>query len=111
MVVLPKSTFVFFNILYSSLAHDGLNTSHQQFRVDMNVSKALAKNKWNLNLAVTDLLNTYSNRKWMQIADVLNWSVGNNTVRKVELTVSYNFNSTHSKFRGTGAGNAEQRRL
>lgn len=111
MVVLPKNTFVFFNILYSSLAHDGLNTSHQQFRVDMNVSKALAKNKWNLNLAVTDLFNTYSNRKWMQTADVLNWSVGNNVMRKVELTVSYNFNSTRNKFRGTGAGNAEQRRL
>ncbi len=111
MVLLPKDTYVFFNILYSSLAHDGLNTNHQQFRIDMNVSKALAKNKWNLNLSVTDLFNTYSNRKWMQTVDVLNWGVGNNTVRKVELTVSYSFNGTRSKFRGTGAGNAEQQRL
>ena len=111
VVSLPKDTYVFFNILYSSLAHDGLNTNHQQFRVDINMSKALAKNKWNLNLSVTDLFNTYSNRKWMQTADVVNWSVGSNTVRKVELTVSYNFNSTRNKFRGTGAGNAEQRRL
>ena len=111
MVVLPKDTYVFCNILYSSLAHDGLNNSHQQFRVDMNISKALAKNKWNLNLSVTDLFNTYSNRKWMQTANVLSWSVGNNTMRKVELTVSYSFNSTRSKFRGTGAGNEEQRRM
>ena len=49
--------------MYSSLAHDGLNTSHQQFRVDMNVSKSLAKKRWNINLSVTDLLNTYANRK------------------------------------------------
>lgn len=111
MVVLPKDTYVFCNILYSSLAHDGLNNSHQQFRVDMNISKALAKNKWNLNLSVTDLFNTYSNRKWMQTADLLSWSVGNNTMRKVEFTVSYSFNNTRSKFRGTGAGNEEQRRM
>lgn len=111
MVVLPKDTYVFCNILYSSLAHDGLNNSHQQFRVDMNISKALAKNKWNLNLSVTDLFNTYSNRKRMQTADVLSWSVGNNTMRKVEFTVSYSFNNTRSKFRGTGAGNEEQRRM
>ena len=97
--------------MYSSLAHDGLNTSHQQFRVDMNISKALAKNKWNLNLSVTDLFNTYSNRKWMQTADVLTWGNGSNTVRKVELTVSYNLNSTRSKFRGTGAGSTERSRM
>ncbi len=97
--------------MYSSLAHDGLNTSHQQFRVDMNVSKSLAKKRWNINLSVTDLLNTYANRKWMQTADVLTWGNGSNTVRKVELTVSYNFNSTRSKFGGTGAGSAEQHRL
>lgn len=88
-----------------------MNNSHQQFRVDMNISKALAKNKWNLNLSVTDLFNTYSNRKWMQTANVLSWSVGNNTMRKVEFTVSYSFNNTRSKFRGTGAGNEEQRRM
>ena len=111
MVMLPKDTYIFLNILYCSLAHDGLNTNHQQFRVDMNISKALAKNKWNLNLSVTDLFNTYSNYKWMQTANVVSWGVGNNTVRKVELSVSYNFNATRSKFRGTGAGNAEQRRL
>ncbi len=67
----------------------------------MNVSKSLAKKRWNINLSVTDLLNTYANRKWMQTADVLTWGNGSNTVRKVELTVSYNFNSTRSKFRGT----------
>ena len=77
----------------------------------MNVSKSLAKKRWNINLSVTDLLNTYANRKWMQTADVLTWGNGSNTVRKVELTVSYNFNSTLSKFRGTGAGSAEQHRL
>lgn len=111
VVTLPKDTYAFLNIMYSSLAHDGLNTSHQQFRVDLNVSKSLAKNRWNLSLSVTDLFNTYANRKWMQTDSVLSWSYGSNTMRKAELTVSYNFNGTRSKYRGTGAGSSEQRRL
>ena len=47
----------------------------------------------------------------MQTADVLTWGNGSNTVRKVKLTVSYNFNSTRSKFRGTGAGSTERSRM
>ena len=36
---------------------------------------------------------------------------GSNTQRCIQLSVSYNLNSTRSKFRGTGAGSTERSRM
>ena len=39
------------------------------------------------------------------------WKDCYNYERRVGITLTYNFNVSHSKYKGTGAGNDEKRRL
>ena len=96
---------------YSSLAHANLTTRHQNFVADLRLTKSLLKNKLNLSLSANDLFNTSSRYRYTQIHDIMLIQDGSNTQRCIQLSLSYNLNSTRSKFRGTGAGSTERSRM
>ena len=110
-VKLPAEFNLFLNMSYSSLAHANLTTRHQNFVADLRLTKSLLKNKLNLSLSANDLFNTSSRYRYTQIHDIMLIQDGSNTQRCIQLSVSYNLNSTRSKFRGTGAGSTERSRM
>ena len=73
--------------------------------------KSFFKNRLVFLLQASDL--TKSNReRWTYYGtDVISRKDANNFTRSISLTVTYNFNATRSRYKGTGAGNEEKKRL
>ena len=79
--------------------------------IDMNASlaKSFLKDKLTLQLQAYNILNpkqvatVYSGIRVMQNTQVMH--------RQVSLTVRYKFNTTRSKYKGTGAGNSQKNRM
>ena len=66
-----------------------------------------------LNLTINDIFNT-NFEKWRMRTHSVEISKDCNNhsdTRGISLQVTYNFNTTKSKYKGTGAGNAEKNRL
>jgi hypothetical protein len=65
------------------------------------------------NLTISDIFNTNMEKWKMRTHSVENSKDCNNhsMTRGISLQVTYNFNTTRSKYKGTGAGNDEKNRL
>ena len=79
--------------------------------LSLSISKDFFKRRLNIKLSGNDLLNgginyftLYSNRMMFQ-------KMEDNDSRNINLSLRYRFNVTPSKYKGTGAGNAEKNRL
>ncbi|MFW5601027.1 MAG: outer membrane beta-barrel protein, partial [Prevotella sp.] len=79
--------------------------------VDARLRKSFFKDRLVFLLQASDL--TKSNReRWAYYGtDVISRKDANNFTRNISLTVTYNFNATRSRYKGTGAGNEEKKRL
>lgn len=108
---LPWGLTAFTTLVYNTRSQANLTTKHQEFRVDLGLSKSLAKDRLEINLNVADLLNTHSSVSAEWIGDITHHSNTSNMARSLSLSVSYRFNSTRSKYRGAGAGTSERQRL
>jgi hypothetical protein len=79
--------------------------------LSLSISKDFFKRRLNIKLSGNDLFNgginyftLYSNRMMFQ-------KMEDNDSRNINLSLRYRFNVTPSKYKGTGAGNAEKNRL
>ena len=79
--------------------------------VDARLRKSFFQDRLVFLLQASDL--TKSNReRWTYYGtDVISRKDANNFTRNISLTVTYNFNATRSRYKGTGAGNEEKKRL
>ena len=80
-------------------------------KADFFIHKSLLNNALNIELGISDLLNKgatngmlYKQSGYLQQTNLLN-------NRQFHATVKYTFNPAKSKYKGTGAGNAEKERL
>ena len=79
--------------------------------VDVSLSKSFLKDCLTLRLGGTDLFHT---QKKGELATQSLWRLNilvHTTSRQFVLTVTYKFNNSRSKYKGTGAGQAEKNRL
>lgn len=79
--------------------------------VDSAVMKTFMDGKLSLKLGVSDIFKTTGNslRNYDGNQNLLQYSYFDS--RRLTFTVKYNFNTARSKYRGTGAGNDEKKRL
>lgn len=83
----------------------------QSWQIDLSASKTFNQH-WNLKLSVNDILNTAHKNSFTiydGIRDVHIEKCSN--TRGIELSIGYKFNTTKSKYIGTGAGESEKQRL
>ena len=79
--------------------------------LSLSVSKDLFKQRLNVKLTGNDLFNKGIGRTTFYFDHMLLRKMEDNDSRYVSLSLRYRFNVTPSKYRGTGAGNAEKDRL
>ena len=91
--------------------YNGFVVSRPQVSVDASVRKSFDKDRWVITLKANDIFKT-AREQWTMygigaeaIKDCYNYN------RSISLLLTYNFNSTRNKYKGTGAGNEERRRL
>ena len=79
--------------------------------LSLSVSKDFFKRRLNVKLSGNDLLNGGINRFTLYSNRMMFRKMEDNDSRCVQLSLRYRFNVTPSKYKGTGAGNAEKNRL
>ena len=77
----------------------------------LSVSKDFCKRRLNIKLSGNDLFNGGINRFTLYSNRMMFRKMEDNDSRCVTLSLRYRFNVTPSKYKGTGAGNAEKNRL
>lgn len=82
------------------------------WRIDLSLQKSLLNDKLNIRLDATNLFNLYKRDFMMYVSNMQTMHMteepNNCTVR---LTVRYKFNTTKSKYKGTGAGDSQKIRM
>ena len=97
-----------------SCAHDNMSQEVDAFwYVSAHVYKSFFNGALAFNLTINDIFNTNFEKWKMRTHSVEISKDCNNhsSTRGIILQVTYNFNTTRSKYKGTGAGNAEKNRL
>ena len=79
--------------------------------LSLSVSKDFCKRRLNIKLSGNDLFNGAINRFTLYSNRMMFRKMEDNDSRCVTLSLRYRFNVTPSKYKGTGAGNAEKNRL
>jgi hypothetical protein len=110
-LALPHNFTAMVNFSHTTTQYDGFVKSGARSNLNVQVIKTFRNKLWTLNLRINDILRTEKTHFYMY---GINASLGKeayNYDRRVSFTVTYNFNSTRSKYKGTGAGNEEKKRL
>ena len=79
--------------------------------LSLSVSKDFLQHHLNVKLTGNDLFNSGINRFTLYSNRFMISKIEDNDSRCIQLTLRYRFNVTPSKYKGTGAGNAEKNRL
>ena len=96
---------------YRTVDYDNLQYGKPYSQVDVKLSQSLCHQSLEIALFANDLFRT-SKEKWtMYGSHVISTKDNYGYYRMVGISISYNFNAIKSKYKGTGAGNAEKNRL
>ncbi|MFA7494127.1 MAG: outer membrane beta-barrel protein [Proteiniphilum sp.] len=85
--------------------------SEHRFRVNIGLAKSFLGEKFRVELKGLDLFRSYKDGNLFYNSRMELYQFNRYDSREIELTVRYKFNSTKSKYKGTGAGDTEINRL
>lgn len=109
--VLPHDFAAIVSFRHNTTQYSGFARNGHSSNLSVQLTKSFCNKVWTINLKATDLLKTDRDRMDMYGIGAVVGKDSYNYVRRASLTVTYNFNATRSKYKGTGAGNEEKRRL
>lgn len=109
--VVSKSFMAYANLRAYTHFYDLTVSAKGFFDLALGMRKSFFTDRLVLNLAATDLLKTRHERWTAYGIGVRSSKDAYNAYRTISLTVTYNFNATRSRYKGTGAGNEERKRL
>ncbi len=101
----------FLNLKYRTANHNGLQVAQPYGRIDVKFVQSLCRRSLDIILFANDLLHTDKEKWRMYGSHVTMTKDCYGYVRCVGLSLSYHFNATQSKYKGSGAGNSERNRL
>ena len=97
---------------YTTKGYEGNMYNYKtRFNTDISIYKGFLKNSLSLQLYVNDLFGTndaHLNGKYGKLKEVI---YDGFSTSKVSLTIRYKFNTTRSKYKGTGAGQSQKDRM
>jgi hypothetical protein len=81
------------------------------FCTNVSVYKAFLKNRLSFQLFIYDLFGTNNSHMIAHFGKMKETVYDGLSTSKVSLTVRYKFNTTRSKYKGTGAGESQKNRM
>ena len=109
--VLSKTCSANANLRYRTDYYSEFQKAKGYFQMDLRLNQSFFNKTLLVNLYVTDLFRT-SQERWTSYGIGANlYKDCYNYDQTFGVIVTYNFNATRSKYKGTGAGNAEKSRL
>lgn len=98
-------------LFYRSKGNSSIMLMKPNQGVNVSLNKTFMNDRMNVNLRVNDIFASQRS-SYIIYGDCMQFDKWNySDTRNIRLTVSYKFNSTRSKYRGTGAANEELNRL
>lgn len=108
---LPENFMVYANISYRSCFESENIHMGRTWQFDLSIAKTFNK-LWDARLSLNDIFNTARKTKMTIYSGIYEFNtIRSNTLRGIELSITYKFNTTKSKYKGKGAGNTEKERL
>ena len=110
-LALGKTAKAMVYIHYATTYDYGFSRQHHEFNVNARLQKTFLKGQLTAVLFANDIFRTLRD-KWEGYypVEVLTRDA-NQYTRDIGISLQYKFNATRSKYKGTGAGNAEKSRL
>ena len=110
-LALGKTAKAMVYIHYATTHDYGFSRMHHEFNVNARLQKTFMKGQLTAVLFANDIFRTLRD-KWEGYypVEVLTRDA-NQYSREIGISLKYNFNASRSKYKGTGAGNAEKSRL
>ncbi|MBP3850778.1 MAG: outer membrane beta-barrel protein [Prevotella sp.] len=90
---------------------ENVYSSRKKSAVNVSLTKSLLNDRLSVRIQGTDLLHTEKQGMLMYAGRMQSEQISWYDSREFVLTIRYKFNTTRSKYKGTGAGNAEKNRL
>ena len=110
-LALGKTAKAMVYIHYSTTYDYGFSRHHHEFNVNARLQKTFMKGQLTAALFANDIFRTLRD-KWEGYYPVeVMTRNANQHSQEIGMFLQYNFNATRSKYKGTGAGNAEKSRL
>ncbi len=110
-VVLGHGWKIRLDYAYQSRNYREFGVNNAWSSLDISLAKSFLQKRLVVRLEAEDLL-LGQNESWQYKGAYTNFvRTGIDNTRSIGLNVTYNFNATKSKYKGTGAGNAEKNRL
>ena len=110
-LVLSTNSFITLDMKYNSEVCTDFVKTKASGTVDVGYTLSFLHKALLLNVYAIDLFKTKRDA-WTQYGqNVINTKDCYNCIRRIGITLTYNFNAKRSKYKGTGAGNAEKSRL
>lgn len=80
-------------------------------QINLNVRKTFFNDDLMIQLKATDLLDRGSNKVTIYSGEIKNFMFNHHEPRHITLSVRYSFNKSRTKYKGSGAGKTEKRRM
>ncbi|MDE5585105.1 MAG: outer membrane beta-barrel family protein [Muribaculaceae bacterium] len=80
-------------------------------QLSLSVRKSFFNESLVLQLKAVDILDRASNKVTIYSGDIENYMYNHHEPRNIILTVRYTFNKSKSRYKGTGAGKNEKKRM
>ena len=109
--VLPSSWMLMLNFDGKTDWADPMCSNRGYFSMSAMIRKSFFKDRLVFMLQGNDLTRSIRERWTFHCPGVYNSKDSYNYTQSIGLTVTYKFNATRSRYKGTGAGNAEKKRL
>jgi hypothetical protein len=109
--VITKQSFAILNIYYKTNGYSGFVKDKSESSVDVEYTHSFFHDALLLNVYAYDLFKKQRSAWTMYGQSIINTKDCYEYTRRIGITVTYNFNVSRSKYKGTGAGNAEKNRL
>ena len=110
-LILPHNWTIRLDYTYQSRKYSELGVMNAWSSLDLSLTKSFLQKRLVVRLEANDLL-LGQNESWQHKGAYCHFKrTGIDNTRSFGINITYNFNATKSKYKGTGAGNAEKSRL
>ncbi|WP_182320025.1 outer membrane beta-barrel family protein [Parabacteroides merdae] len=108
---LPQDWVIGIDYSYNTSGHSGTILVKQSNRLDLRINKSFFRNRLSLNLQANDIFKSSYNTN-VYYGNNMNMNIRNySDSRNFQVSITYRFNYTRSKYKGNGAGEDEKERL
>lgn len=106
-----ENAFVTLNTEYSTASCTDFLKVRSYGTVDLRYTHSFLHNAFRLIVFADDIFRTHRDAWKMYGQDAINTNDFYNLERRIGITLTYNLNVRNDRYKGTGAGNDEKRRL